>query len=164
MKALRILPLLLCLVVGAAAAQQQQTDQKAQRQTTAEAASSPEQQEILQASERLRQAMLTPNPDQLRRILAANYSATDMFGHRLDRTDAVNVIAFGPSRLEKVDMETQSIQVSGDSAVQTGSAYVQGTSRGGLFNTTYRFTRQWQRTNGEWKLVTTQIQGLGGTF
>jgi hypothetical protein len=164
MKAIRILSLVLCLGLVLAAAQEPKSAPKAQKQTRTEATATPEQQEILQASDRLRQAMLTPNPDQLRQILATNYTGVDMMGRRLDRFGAVEVIAFGPLRFAKIDMETQSIQVQDDAAVQTGSAYVEGNYRGELFNSSYRFVRQWQRTNGEWKLVTTQIQGLGGTF
>lgn len=164
MRLMRTLPLVVCLALGTAAAQEQPAPQPKQKQTRAEAMATPEQQQVLQASDRLRQAILASEPDQIRQILATNYTGTDLMGRRLDRFGAVEAAAFNAMRFEKVDIETQSVQVSGDNAVQTGSAYVQGYSRGELFNATYRFVRQWQRVNGEWKLVSTQIQGLGGTF
>lgn len=155
----------LCLVLGVAVqAQQQRSPEKQQQAQTEPGAVEKQRQEILQASERLRQAMLNSNADEMRQILATNYTGVDLMGRRLDRFDAVEVVAFGPLRFDTIDLDTQSIQVGDGGAVQSGSAYIRGTYMGQLFSSTYRFIRQWQRTGGEWKLVTTQIQGLGGAL
>lgn len=165
MRAVRILALLVCLSVAMAWAQDQpQAGQKPQPETRAEARFNAEQQAVVQASDRLRQAIISNDPDQLRQILAVNYTGVDMMGRRLDRFGLVEFVAFSPLKIEQMDVETQAVQVSGNGAVQSGSVYVRGSHGGELFNNTYRFIRHWQRNNNEWKLVATHIQGLGGVL
>jgi ketosteroid isomerase-like protein len=125
---------------------------------------SPAKREVAEASEKLRQAILNRDADQLRQMMAINYQLIGSMGRSIDRTDAINVIAFEMTDFDVVDTDIQGIKAEGDAASETGNAYVRGSFRGELFSTTYRYVRHWQRENGQWKLVSTNIQGLGGVF
>lgn len=124
----------------------------------------PEKREVAEASRKLRQAIFDRDADQLRQMMAMNYQLIGSMGRSIDRTDAINLIAFEMTSFDVVDIDIQNIQVKGDTASETGSAYIRGSIRGELFSTTYRFVRHWQREDGQWKLVSTNIQGLGGVF
>jgi ketosteroid isomerase-like protein len=124
----------------------------------------PEKREVAEASQKLRQAILDRDADQLRQLMAINYQLIGSMGRSIDRTDAINFIVFQMTDFDVVDTDIQGIQVEGDTASETGNAYIRGSFRGELFSTTYRYVRHWQRENGQWKLVSTNIQGLGGVF
>lgn len=134
------------------------------KQAEEEEAPSPAKREVAEASQKLRQAMLDRDADQLRQMMAINYQLIGSMGRSIDRTDAINVIVFEMTEFEVVDTDIQGIKVDGDAASETGNAYIRGSYRGELFSTTYRYVRHWQREDGQWKLVSTNIQGLGGVF
>jgi ketosteroid isomerase-like protein len=125
---------------------------------------SPAQREVAKASERLREAILNQDADQLREMMAINYQVIGSGGRSVDRTDSINAIVFEATDFEVVDTDILNIKAEGDAAAETGHAYIRGSFRGELFSTTYRYVRHWQRENGQWMLVTTNIQGLGGVF
>ena len=135
-----------------------------QKKVQEEEAPPPEKREVAEASGKLRQAILNRDADQLRQMMAINYQLIGSMGRSIDRTDAINVIVFEMTEFEVVDTDIQGIKVEGDTAAETGNAYVRGSFRGELFSMTYRYVRQWQRENGQWKLVSTHIQGLGGVL
>jgi len=124
----------------------------------------PEKREVAEASEKLRQAILARDADQLRQVIAINYQLIGSMGRSIDRTDAINFVVFQMTDFDVVDTDIQGIKVEGDTASETGNAYIRGSFRGELFSTTYRYVRHWQREDGQWKLVSTNIQGLGGVF
>jgi len=99
-----------------------------------------DEQGIRELEERLKKAMLTSDVDALDALLA-----DDLNGHR-----------YGMQRIEKLDVEEQSVRVYGAFAVTVTRVALSGTFAGAPFAGSLRYTRTWGDIGGAWKIVAAQ--------
>lgn len=60
---------------------------------------------------------------------------------------------FKSSKYQSIDFSDRKVRVYGDTAVVNATAKVKGTNNGKDISGTYRGTRVWEKTKGQWKLV-----------
>ena len=171
MKTLRLSGLLLvfALSVALAATAQQPAaaggqispaQQQPQFGATAPAPNAPDlnaqQQQVASLLQQLDQAALSNNTAFLGQVLADDYQAINPQGKKEDKNYVMQ---------REKDMKYESInpvqgpyfQVQGDRVVETNVAQVKGTYKGDRFDGTYQSTRVWQMRDGQWKIVSLQV-------
>ena len=115
-----------------------------------------EQQQVASLLRQLDQAALSNNTAFFDQVLADDYQAVNPQGKKEDRNYVLQ---------REKDMKYESINIvqgpylqpQGDRVVETNVAQVKGTYKGGRFDGTYQSTRVWQLRDGQWKIVSLQV-------
>ncbi|SAK93687.1 cytochrome P450 [Caballeronia catudaia] len=120
-----------------------------------------DEQGIRELEERLKKAMLASDVDALDALLADNLSFVDATGKVWTKADDLNGHRYGMQRIEKLDVEEQSVRVYGSFAVTVTRVALSGTFAGAPFAGSLRYTRTWGEINeknggGTWRVVAAQ--------
>ncbi|KAK47073.1 cytochrome P450 oxidoreductase [Caballeronia jiangsuensis] len=115
-----------------------------------------DEQVIRELEERLKKAMLTSDVDALDALLADDLSFVDATGKVWTKADDLNGHRYGMQRIEKLDVEEQSVRVYGGFAVTVTRVALSGTFAGAPFAGSLRYTRTWGDIGGAWKIVAAQ--------
>lgn len=115
-----------------------------------------EQQQVASLLRQLDQAALSNNTAFFDQVLADDYQAVNPQGKKEDRNYVLQ---------REKDMKYESINIvqgpflqpQGDRVVETNVAQVKGTYKGDRFDGTYQSTRVWQLRDGQWKIVSLQV-------
>ena len=116
---------------------------------------------IRELEEQLRQAMLSSDVKALDALLADDLSFVDATGKVWTKADDLNGHRYGMQRIERLDVEEQSIRVYGAFAVTVTRVALSGTFAGAPFAGSLRYTRTWGETAGGWRVAAAQC-GLVG--
>lgn len=116
---------------------------------------------IRKLEECLKQAMLSSNVQALDTLLADDLTFVDATGKIWSKTDDLNGHRYGMQRIEKIDVEEQSIRAYGTFAVTVTRVAIAGTFGGAPFAGSLRYTRTWGETADGWRVVAAQC-GLVG--
>ncbi|GGD93146.1 nuclear transport factor 2 family protein [Caballeronia grimmiae] len=116
---------------------------------------------IRELEEQLRQAMLSSDVKALDALLADDLSFVDATGKVWTKADDLNGHRYGMQRIDRLDVEEQSIRVYGAFAVTVTRVALSGTFAGAPFAGSLRYTRTWGETAGGWRVAAAQC-GLVG--
>lgn len=168
MKTLRLSGLFLGLTLALAASAQQPAAaggqigpaQPSPTLAATRAANSPDvnsgQQQVASLLRQLDQAALSNNTAFFDQVLADDYQAVNPQGKKEDRSYVLQ---------REKDMKYESINIvqgpyfqpQGDRVIESNVAQVKGTYKGDRFDGTYQSTRVWELRNGQWKIVSLQV-------
>ena len=111
---------------------------------------------IRELEERLRQAMTSSDVKALDALLADDLTFVDATGKVWSKSDDLNGHRYGMQRIDKLEVEEQSIRVYGAFAVTVTRVALSGTFAGAPFAGSLRYTRTWGETAGGWRVVAAQ--------
>jgi ketosteroid isomerase-like protein len=119
------------------------------------------EQGILELEGRLKQAMLASDVEALDTLLADDLTFVDATGKVWSKADDLNGHRYGLQRIERLEVEEQSVRAYGTFAVTVTRVAIAGTFGGAPFAGSLRYTRTWGEVGGAWKVVAAQC-GLVG--
>lgn len=109
---------------------------------------------VREAEERLRQAMLGSQVEELDRLLAPDLVFTNHLGMELGKEDDLEAHRSGLVEISALETSDQRIRILGDAAVVTVRVELSGSYRGTPASGTFRFTRIWTRgIDGAWRVT-----------
>ncbi|MFM2312909.1 MAG: hypothetical protein RLZZ04_2185 [Cyanobacteriota bacterium] len=110
--------------------------------------------QILQAEERLRLAMLSSDVNTLNELLAPELIFTNHLGQVLGKQDDLNAHQSGTLKIQVLNPSEQHIQLAGNMAIVTVRVHLAGSYAGMASDHDFRFTRVWTLSNiGTWQIV-----------
>jgi ketosteroid isomerase-like protein len=116
-----------------------------------------ETDEVRDAEERLRAAMLTNDVAALGSLLHDDLVFTGPDGAIVGKKDDLSAHRARRLRLTRLDFEDQQIEVDGVVALVTVRAFLAGTFDGSACDGSYRYTRTWRKTGGRWQIVAGRV-------
>ena len=111
------------------------------------------EQEVLEAENQLRDAMLRSDTVKLESLIDARLLFVGPNGGLLSRSDDLRLYQSGEQQIRMLEVEDQRIEIRSDLAVATVVATMAGTFRGQDFAGRFRYLRTWHRTEGRWQVV-----------
>jgi ketosteroid isomerase-like protein len=105
---------------------------------------------------RLKDAMLASNVEALDALLADDLTFVDATGKVWSKADDLNGHRYGVQRIDRLEVEEQSVRAYGTFAVTVTRAVISGTFAGAPFAGSLRYTRTWGEVGGAWKVVAAQ--------
>jgi len=110
--------------------------------------------QILEAEERLRQAMLASDVSTLDELLAAELVFTNHLGQVLGKQDDLGAHQSGLVQISELTPSERTVQVHSDVAVVAVRVHLAGSYAGTPSEADFRFTRVWARSaGGQWQVV-----------
>jgi ketosteroid isomerase-like protein len=100
-----------------------------------------------------RRALLASNMSELDHLLADDYLGVTANGTLETKADLLAMRRTGTIRFSQLDLSDLKVRVYGDTAVVTSKAEVSGTNGGTDISGRYRYTRVYNRRNGQWRIV-----------
>jgi len=110
--------------------------------------------EIDQMEEQWQKAVLTSNTAVMDSLLADDYIAITPSGTLQSKEQALAGLRSGATRITAIEVSDRRVRFYGATALVTSRAEVSGTSTGGDFSGSFRYTRVYVRNaQGVWKIV-----------
>ncbi len=100
-----------------------------------------------------RQALISSNVTALDRLLADDYLGVTANGTLETKADLLALRRGGTVRISELNLSDLKIRVYGDTAVVTSRAELTGTNGGTDISGHYRYTRVYNRREGQWRIV-----------
>jgi ketosteroid isomerase-like protein len=100
-----------------------------------------------------RRALLSSNVAELDHLLADDYLGVTANGTLETKADLLATRRSGTVRLQQLDLTDLKVRVYGDTAVVTSRAELSGSNGGTDISGRYRYTRVYNRRNGQWRIV-----------
>jgi ketosteroid isomerase-like protein len=114
--------------------------------------------QIVDAEERLRQAMLASDVNILDELLAPELIVTSHLGELLTKQDDLDAHASGEFKLSELNPSERLIQIHGDIAIVSVRMQLSGSYRGNAANGDFRYTRVWKISpTGNWYIIAAHI-------
>lgn len=117
------------------------------------AAPSSGEKDVAQAVDHLTQAMLNKNIAQLQALTAENLTYGHSSGKIQDKKDFISDIESGKSAFKTLEMQNQTITLSGDLALVRHHFSAQAIKGSELVPTEIENLQIWQKQKGKWLLV-----------
>ena len=128
---------------------------------TAQPANSTSEQEVRQAMERYRTAILQRDVGMLEKIWANDYVFVNAAGDVLTKTERLANIKSGATTLDSINQEENvTVRVYQNSAVVTSRVRLKGQYSGQPISGEYRSILVWVKGPGGWQLVSNQLTAL----
>jgi ketosteroid isomerase-like protein len=102
---------------------------------------------------RLRDAMLASDVEVLDTLLADDLTFVDATGKVWSKSDDLNAHRYKVQRIDRLEIEEQTVRAYGKSAVTITRAALSGQFGGVPFSGSLRYTRTWVETANGWKIV-----------
>lgn len=110
--------------------------------------------QIVEAEERLRAAMLGSDVSALDELMADELVFTDHLGHVLGKQDDLGAHRSGLVKIDALTPSEQIIPVHGEVAIVSVRVHLSGSYAGTRSEGDFRFTRVWGRSaSGGWQVV-----------
>lgn len=110
--------------------------------------------QIVEAEERLRQAMLASDVNALDELLASELMFTNHLGQVLGKQDDLGAHRSGLVEISELTPSEQTVQLRGDVAIVSVRVHLAGSYAGTPSEADFRFTRVWARpSGGTWQVV-----------
>jgi ketosteroid isomerase-like protein len=114
--------------------------------------------QIINAEERLRQAMLASNVSVLNELLAPEIIITSHLGELLGKQDDLAAHESGLIKIHELKPSEQHIQIHREMAIVSVRMQLSGSYNGNPANGDFRFTRVWAvSAGGTWHIVAAHI-------
>jgi hypothetical protein len=117
------------------------------------AAPAPAEQDVAQAVDHLTQAMLHKNITELNTLTAANLTYGHSSGKIQDKKQFIDDIETGKSAFKTLEMQNQTITMSGDTALVRNHFSAQALKGTEVVPTEIENFQIWQKQNGKWLLI-----------
>ena len=117
----------------------------------------PIEQEVREAEEQLRQAMLANDVEALRRLLHDELTFTALDGDIVYKDDDLDAHAKKRLKLSSLVLENIEVKVAGPVAHTTVKALLAGTYDGAPADGPYKYTRSWKKQDGRWQVFTGRV-------
>lgn len=99
--------------------------------------------QIIDAEERLKQAMLASDVSVLDKLLAPEIIITNHFGQLMSKDDDLGAHKSGLIKIQELNPSERQIQIQGEVAIVSVRMQIVGTYDGNPANGDFRFTRVW---------------------
>lgn len=109
--------------------------------------------QIIEAEERLREAMLHSSVEELETLLAADLLFTDHLGVVTTKAADIAAHASGAVKIDRLEFSDRQFRLLGDAAVVVVRADIAGVFMGAPASGSFRFTRVWKRNPTGWQVV-----------
>jgi ketosteroid isomerase-like protein len=114
--------------------------------------------QIINAEERLRQAMLSSDVDVLNELLAPEIIITSHLGELLEKQDDLTAHESGMIKIHELKPSEQHIQIHGEVAIVSVRMQLSGSYNGSPANGDFRFTRVWAASpSRNWHIIAAHI-------
>ncbi len=120
----------------------------------------PIEQEVRDAEEQLRQAMLANDVEALRRLLHDDLTFTGPDGDIVQKDDDLDAHAKKRLRLSGLVLEGLEVKVAGPVAHTQVKAMLTGTYDGAPASGPYKYTRSWKKHDGRWQVIAGRVTPL----
>ena len=120
------------------------------------------EQELVALENKRVEALVRGDTDFLATLFGDNYILITFDGQVRDKFFTLEAIAGGETNFDFLNYEDMDVRITGDTAVITGTAIRNGTSRGRTISGNFRFTHVWVNLQGQWKLVAIQESRISG--
>jgi ketosteroid isomerase-like protein len=100
-----------------------------------------------------RKALLASNVPAMDHLLADDYLGVTANGTLETKADLLAMRRAGTVHISELNLSDLKVRVYGDTAVVTSRAEIAGTNGGTDIGGHYRYTRVYNRRNGEWRIV-----------
>ncbi len=106
------------------------------------------------AEERLRQAMLASDIEELRELLADDLIFTNHLGMLTSKQDDIQMHASGDIKIGEIHLSDQKTLLLDETAIVTAKVTIIGSYQGQAANGIYRFTRVWHMSpESNWQVI-----------
>lgn len=131
----------------------------------ASVANSQAEREILQVEREYIQANLDRDTDTLERILADEFTIERAYGRVSDKAQRLALLENPDFAFESIKTDDVHLKVNGDQAILTGVAVIETLYEDKEYTSApYRFTRQYERREGRWQIVSVKTGYTKGIF
>ncbi len=114
--------------------------------------------QIINAEECLRQAMLASDVTVLNELLAPDILITSHLGELLEKQDDIGAHESGLIKINELEPSEQHIQIHGEVAIVSVRMKITGSYNDSPANGDFRFTRVWAvSSSGSWHIVAAHI-------
>ncbi|MEE3715844.1 nuclear transport factor 2 family protein [Tumidithrix elongata RA019] len=112
-------------------------------------------QQILEAEETLRQAMIRSDVEALNELISSELLFTDFLGQLVTKQQDLDAHASGAIKIDDIALtELQVLPVQETVAVVSVRVYITGSYNGNPASGNFRFTRVWSRSpQGTWHII-----------
>ncbi len=113
-----------------------------------------DREEIKQRYEKMCSAMIKKDREALENVLDDSYVLVHMTGMRQSKSEFINAVMDGTLNYYSAVHESESVDITGDTAVVVGRSYVQAAVFGGGKHYWHlQQTCSLKKTNGNWKIT-----------
>ena len=113
-----------------------------------------DREEIKQRYEKMCSAMIKKDREALENVLDDSYVLVHMTGMRQSKSEFINAVMDGTLNYYSAVHESESVDITGDTAVVVGRSYVQSAVFGGGKHYWHlQQTCSLKKTNGNWKIT-----------
>ena len=113
-----------------------------------------DREEIKQRYEKMCSAMIKKDREALENVLDDSYVLVHMTGMRQSKSEFINAVMDGTLNYYSAVHESESVDITGDTAVVVGRSYVQAAVFGGGKHYWHlQQTCSLKKTNGKWKIT-----------
>ena len=117
--------------------------------------------QLLEAFDRLKEAMFANDVETLDQLMAEEYVGYDPSGNPQDKALSLDAYSPGNAELDKYDVKEVDARVIGEVGIITGKGYIHGTFAGAEFEHDLRFLDLYIHRDGRWQLYLSQVTPLG---
>lgn len=122
----------------------------------AASAQSKDERDVAAAVERLKQAMVSADKNQLEKLTAGELSYGHSSGKLEDKAAFVEDVVSGPVDFLAINAEDQTIRLAGNTAIVRHVFSSEATNNGAPTNIRIGVMMVWQKQQGQWKLLARQ--------
>ena len=115
---------------------------------------------LLEAFDRLKEAMFANDVGILDELMADEYVGYDPTGKPQDRALSLEAYAPGNVKLDRYDVEEVDARVIGEVGIISGKGYIHGTFAGSEFEHRLRFLDLYVHRDGRWQMILSQVTEL----
>lgn len=113
--------------------------------------------QIIDAEERLRQAMLASDVSALNELIAPEIMITSHLGELLTKQDDLAAHASGLFRIDELNPSERKIQLYPEVAIVSVRMQISGSYNDSPANGDFRYTRVWASFHGTWQIIAAHI-------
>ena len=109
--------------------------------------------EIIQAEESLRSAMVSSDIEQLKLLLSDSLIFTNHMGQILSKSDDIIAHQKGDFKISTLLLSEQIIEPMAGAIIVSSHAKIEGSYKGEASGGNFRFTRVWGKSESKWQVL-----------
>jgi ketosteroid isomerase-like protein len=121
-----------------------------------------DEQEVRAAFEKARTAMFAGDREALESLFAEDYRSVSIHGTASGREEVLATFGMGLVLLERFDATDLTVRIDGNTGILRGEGIVAGSFAGQTFEHQVRFCDIYERSNGRWQIVFSQMTEVRG--
>jgi len=109
--------------------------------------------EIIEAEESLKLAMISSDIEALNQLLSNDLVFTNHMGQLLSKSDDITAHKQGDFKISTLSLSEQIIKAVGKVVIVSAHAKIVGSYKGELTSGNFRFTRVWEKFDSKWQVL-----------